>query len=82
MSSTRTTNVFLAIIAACLVVIAAKEVVPALLPAALAQSSPFTSNRVNAHLHACKVTSSGGCDWHPIVRQQNGALAVSPFPAR
>ena len=78
MSSMRTTNLLLTLIAACLLAIAGKTVVPGLLPSAHAAQAMKIEGPVGAYLHACgSYDALGGCtSWLPVRVNAQGALAV------
>jgi hypothetical protein len=75
MNSLRATNVLLAIIAACLLAIVAKDFVPAILPAAQAQ---ITSDRVS--IYGCWLNGINECEWKPVLVTPNGALVTQVRP--
>lgn len=78
MSSMRTTNLFLAIIAACLLAIVGKSILPDLLPSAHAAPATKVEGPVGAYLHACSTYDPlGSCTkWIPVRVNAQGALAV------
>jgi hypothetical protein len=77
MSSMRTTNLFLAIIAACLLAIVGKTVVPDLLPSAYAATAMKVEGPVAAYLHGCASYSFNECSkWAPVVINGQGSLLV------
>lgn len=78
MSSMRTTNLFLAIIAACLLAIVGKAVVPDVVPSAHAAQAMKVEGPVGAYLHACSTNDGlGKCTkWMPVQVTGQGALVV------
>ncbi len=69
MSSIRTTNFLLAIIAFCLALIAGRSVLWEVLPSANAQTTaPWQRTAV----YGCKRTTAGGCDWVPVSVDEHG----------
>lgn len=82
MVSTRLTNALLAIIAACLLVIVAKDVVPAVVPAAFAQMGTLKASPVEARLHGRHCTPGGAsgptCLWVPVSIEKGSIATYTP----
>jgi hypothetical protein len=73
MNALRTTNILLAIIAVCLVLIAGRPVLEHVVPEAQAQAQPKPGQPVN--LMGCFRSSAyAECKWVPVRANQDGAL--------
>lgn len=78
MSSIRTTNLLLAIIAACLLAIVGRTVIPDVIPSAYAATPMRVEGPVAVYVHGCSVlNATWGCQkWSPITMTPQGALPV------
>lgn len=78
MSSIRTTNLLLAIIAACLLAIVGRTVVPDVISSAYAATPMRVEGPVAVYLHGCsELSGAWGCQkWKPIAVSPQGALPI------